>query len=160
MTSELRVPPHATRAYVQVFHEPALGMTGTLRRVLLYITAALVIGTTGWTMSACSGDRETAQAEGAGAPISVQTSELFVTIQNKAGTPLINLTVTIVSVTGLPFNRLVSRMENREKRDISLSEFSGRDGTPFSLRVVRPKRVRVTGEDLTGNKQEAEVPWK
>jgi hypothetical protein len=160
MTSELRVPPHATRAYVQVFHQPALEMTATLRRVLLFITAAMAIGTTGWIMSACSGDRETAQAEGASAPIGLQTSDLFVTVQNKAGTPLINVTVTIMSVTGLPFTRLVSRMENGAKRDISLSEFSGRDGTPFSSRIVRPKRVRVTGEDLTGNKQEAEVPWK
>jgi len=127
---------------------------------LLFVTAAMVIGTAGWTTSACSGDREAAQAEGANAPIGVRTSDLFVTVQNNAGTPLINVTITIMAVSGLPFTRLVSRMENGEKRDISLSDFSGRDGTPFSLRVVRPKSVRVTGEDLTGNKQEAQVPWK
>jgi hypothetical protein len=35
------------------------------------------------------------------------------------------------------FTKFFGRPENSEKRDISLGNFSGRDGTPFSLRVIR-----------------------
>jgi hypothetical protein len=108
--------------------------------------------------AACSGGQDAAQA--ADAPIGIQTSQLFVTIENRAGGPLINISAAIVSVGGLPFTRLISRMETSEKRDIPLSDFAGRDGTTFNLRIVRPKSVRVTAEDLASKKYEVEVAWK
>jgi hypothetical protein len=161
MTSELpRNPSETPGGYLRAFPLPVLGLRAVFRKGALLAAAAMVVGTIELTVSACSVDRESAQAQGASASIGVQMTELFVTIENKAGTPLINVTVSIVSVGGLPFTRLVSRMENGERRDMSLAEFSGRDGTTFSLRVVRPKSVRVTAEDLAGKKHEAEVPWK
>jgi hypothetical protein len=117
-----------------------------------------VTGAFGLAVSACAGGQGSAQA--ANAAIGVQTTQLFVTIENKAGTPLINITAAILAVGGQPFTRLISRMENGEKRDISLNDFSGKDGTTFSLRVVRPKTVRVTAEDLANKKYEVEVDWQ
>ena len=103
--------------------------------------------------------QETAEAA-ANASIGIETSRLFVTVENKSGAPMINMTVAIVSVAGQPFTRLLSRLENREKREIALGDFGGRDGTPFSLRVVRPKAVRVTAEDIISRKHDVEVRWR
>jgi hypothetical protein len=93
--------------------------------------------------------------------IDVQTSQLSVLVENKVGMPLVDVEVAIVPVGGATqFTKFAGRMENAEKRDIALSSFSGRDGTPFSLRVVRPKTVRVTGKDLNNNPVQVNVPWK
>jgi hypothetical protein len=160
MTSELpRSPSQANARSLQTCPASTWRVGGVVRVVILGVARAMAIVTMGLTVSACSGDRETAEAA-ANAPFGVQTTELFVTIENKAGTPLINVAASIVSVSGQPFTRLVSRMENGEKRDFSLNGFSGRDGTTFSLRVVRPKSVRVAGEDLAGQKYQADVAWK
>jgi hypothetical protein len=41
-----------------------------------------------------------------------------------------------------------------------LSSFAARDSTPFSLRQVRPKAVRVVGKDLNNKPVQVDVPWK
>jgi hypothetical protein len=93
--------------------------------------------------------------------IGVQTSQLSVVVENKVGMPLVDVTVAIVPVGGATqFTKFVGRLENAEKRDFELSSFYGRDGTPFSLRVVRPKTVRVTGKDLNNKALQVDVPWK
>jgi hypothetical protein len=126
-------------------------------RWMFGIACLVFVGAMGLTLSACSRDPEAAQAD---APIGVETSSLFLTIENKAGTPLVDMTVAIVPAGGTPFTHLISRVEVGEKREASLSEFSSRDGTTFSLRVARPQRVRVQAKDLTGKAYNVEVPWK
>ena len=73
---------------------------------------------------------------------------------------VLSISVAILSTGGQAFTRLVPRLENGEKRDISLSDFSGRDGTTFNLRVVTPKKVRVSAEDVASKKHDIEVSWK
>ena len=58
-----------------------------------------------------------------------------------------------------PFNKFVGRLENGQKRDVSLGDFAGRDGTTFSLRVVRPKSVQVKAKDMVGKTYDVAVPW-
>jgi hypothetical protein len=50
-------------------------------------------------------------------------------------------------------------MENGEKRELSLGDFAGRDGTTFNRRVVRPKSVRVKAKDMVGKAYDVEAPW-
>jgi len=38
-------------------------------------------------------------------------------------------------------------------------DFTGQDGTTFSLCLVRPKTVRVKGKDLVGKTYDVAVPW-
>ena len=93
--------------------------------------------------------------------IGVQTSQLSVVVENKVGMPLVDVMVAIVPIgRATQFTKLAGRMEIGEKRDFELSSFYGNDGTPFSLRVVRPKTVRVTGKDLNNKVIQVEVPWK
>ena len=93
--------------------------------------------------------------------IGIETSSFSVVVVNKVGMPLVDVDVAIVPVgRAVHFTKMAGRMDSGEKREISLNSFYGRDGTPFSLRVVRPKSVRVTGKDLNNKKIEVEVPWK
>jgi hypothetical protein len=109
-------------------------------------------------LAACSGGKQAEQAKDA--PIRVETSQLSVLIENKAGLSLLDIKVTILPVGGLTeFTHSIGRMESAEKREFALGEFNGRDGTPLNLRVVRPKTVRVTAKDFVGKTYNIEVPW-
>lgn len=95
------------------------------------------------------------------APIGIQNSQLSIVIENKVGMPLTDVDVAILPVGGATeFKKFVGRMENAEKRDLSLGSFYGRDGTTFNLRVVRPRAVRVTGKDLNAKPYSVEARWQ
>ena len=121
------------------------------------VVMLLVAG--GLALAACARDHETAEAA-ANASIGIATSQMFVTIENKAGTPLVNLNVTIHAPGAPPYGHFISRLESAEKRDISLADFSSRDGTSFSLRLVTPRSVQVTASDLTSKQYDAETRWR
>jgi hypothetical protein len=57
------------------------------------------------------------------------------------------------------FSKFVGARE-REARQIMLGDFYGRDGTPFSLRAVRPRSVEVKGKDVKGQNHTAEIGWR
>jgi hypothetical protein len=120
---------------------------------------AAFIGATALAVMACTGTGIPVQ--GSNAAIGVQMSQLSIVVENKVGMPLTDVDIAIVPVGGATeFKKYVGRLENAEKRDLSLGDFYGRDGTPLSLRVVRPKSVRVTAKDLTNNPYTVEVPWQ
>src|SRR5262245_22352703 len=122
--------------------------------------AAMFAAIAGFAAAGCS-DREGAAASQANASIAVQTSQLSVVVENNAGLPLTNVDVAIIPVgRAVEFSKLIGRMENAEKRDITLSDFHGRDGTTFNLRVVRPQKVRVTAKDLNNKDYNVEFPWR
>jgi hypothetical protein len=132
---------------------------GVVRRWSLGILVGSVVGAgivAG--LSACS---SAPAPQAADAAIVVQTSQMFVTVENKAGLPLIDVDVAIVPV-GNPtlYSKFVGRLENGQKRDLSLGDFAGRDGTTFSLRLVRPKTVRVKAKDMIGKEYDVAVPWQ
>ena len=109
--------------------------------------------------SACAGQGNAVQD--ANAPIKIETSQMFVTVKNDSGMALNDVSVAIVPMgrTTL-YTEYVGRMESAATRKIMLGDFNGRDGTPFSLRVVKPKSVMVKGMDIAGKAHEAEVGWK
>ena len=126
---------------------------------LRFLGSLCFVGLTGLALVKCSSSSsESPQNQ---AQIGVQTSQLSVVVENKVGMPLVDVEVAIVPVGGATqYTKFAGRMENAEKRDFELSSFYGRDGTPFSLRVVRPKTVRVTGKDLNNKAVQVDVPWK
>ena len=128
-------------------------------RRLPFLRSGVFVGVTGLALVACSGSGPTAQAQDAA--IGIQMSQLSVVIENKVGMPLRDVDVAITPIGGATeFVKFVGRMENAEKRDIWLGDFHGRDGTPFSMRVVRPKAVRVTAKDLNDKAYKVEQPWR
>ncbi len=97
----------------------------------------------------------------ADAPIRIENTQMFVTVENRSGLALRDVQVRIIPVGGTTeFIASVYRLDNGEKRDFPLGNFRGRDGTPFNLRVVRPKSIKVTGTDINNKTIEVEAAWK
>jgi hypothetical protein len=93
-------------------------------------------------------------------PLEVQTSQMFLTIRNTVGVPLVDVTIAIVPVGAqTEFTKFFGRIESTEKRDIALTDFYGRDGTTFNLRLIRPRSIRIKARDLTGKDYQAELDW-
>jgi hypothetical protein len=129
-----------------------------MRRIVVCVAAVIAVSLMSASEVACSRDSETVAAA-ADAPVGIETSQMFVTIDNRAGAPLLDLSVAI-QTPGATFTHLVSRLEAGQKREIPLNSFSSRDGTMFNLRFFRPRTVRVTATDLTAKKHEAQAPWR
>jgi hypothetical protein len=130
----------------------------------LITAVALVVGC---LAVACSATPKGQSAEGAvgstgnsPAVIAVQTSSLFVTVENHGDQPLVVVKIALKPPSGVVFSTSIWRLEPGAKRNMSLSDFRSNDGTGFSLRLQRPKQVLVTATDLMGKKYEVTVPWK
>jgi hypothetical protein len=128
-----------------------------MRSFLLSLAGVVALGVLPCSQAACERDKEVVQA--ADAPIGIETGQMFVTLENRTGGPLVDLLITIQTASA-PFTSRVWRLEAAEKRDVSFGNFSSRDGTTFNLRLARPKLVRVTANDLTQKKYESQVAWK
>ena len=129
--------------------------SGLPRRLLMGIVMAGVAAST----SACGGQ---GSATGApqNSPVKLDVSSLYVTVENQAGLPLTNVSISIVPFgVGGAFTSFSPRMESAEKRNIMLGDFRGQDGTPFSLRAAKPKTIRIEASDVAGKKYSVEYPW-
>jgi hypothetical protein len=127
------------------------------RRRLPLVRSLCFISLSALAVVNCSGSAATTEQTLFG----IETSSFSVVVVNKVGMPVSDVDVAIVPVgRAVLFTKMAGRMDNGEKREISLNNFYGRDGTPFSLRVVRPKSVRVTAKDMNNKPIEVEVPWK
>ena len=121
-------------------------------RFCLLVALGLLIG-------GCSG--QGAASQDANAPVKIQTSQMYVTVRNDSGLPLNEVEVAIIPMgRATVYNKFLGRLENAESRNVMLGDFVGRDGTPFSLRVVRPRSVEVKAKDVTGKSYDAEVAWQ
>ena len=137
---------------------PGFLISAVSRRRLRFLGHLSFVVLTALALAKCSSNEPSAENQ---ALIGVQTSQISVIVENKIGMPLLDVDVAIVPIGGATqYSKFVGRLENAEKREFELSSFYGNDGTPFSLRVVRPKTVRVTGKDLNNKPVQVDVPWK
>ena len=130
-----------------------------MRAILTCAIGVVVLAGAAVSQSACTSDKETVQAQAADASIGIETGQLFVTVENRSGGPLIDLTVT-VQTPSAPYTYMISRIEAGQKRDVAVNSFSSRDGTGLNLRLIRPRSVKATAKDLTNTPYEAQVTWK
>jgi hypothetical protein len=122
-----------------------------MRFCLLIVFAALAGG--------CSADSSASQDPNA--PIKIETTQMYVTVRNDSGLALNEVSVAIVPVgRSTVFNRFIGRLESAESRNLMLGDFVGRDGTPFSLRAVKPRSVEVKGQDVKGQTYAVEAAWR
>jgi hypothetical protein len=118
-----------------------------------------------WVASGCASSARDNGAVGtsgqANNAIVVKTSQLYVTVENRAGSPLVDTQIVIDPVGApLSFSRTIARIENGEAKDVAVADFRSQDGTSLNRGFVRPKKVTVKAEDLTGKKYEVSVPWQ
>ena len=122
-----------------------------MRLYLLIVLTVLLAG--------CS-DQGVASQD-ANAPIKIEISQMYVTVRNESGLALNDVTVGIVPMGRTTiYGKFVGRIENAQSRNLMLGEFMGRDGTPFSLRVVKPRSIEVKGKDVNGKDYSVETAWR
>jgi hypothetical protein len=122
-----------------------------MRFCSLIALAALAVG--------CSAQSSASQDPNA--PIKIETTQMYVTVRNDSGLALNEVSVAIVPVgRSTIFSRFIGRLESGEARNLMLGDFVGRDGTPFSLRAVKPRSVEVKGQDVKGQTYSVEAPWR
>jgi hypothetical protein len=109
-------------------------------------------------LAGCGSNGE-ASGQAADAAIGIQTSQLGVTIENRAGAALTDVKIDIAA-SGMTFSTLVPRIESAQRLPLPPDDFTSPDGTHFNLRGARPSSVRVTATDVTGQAHDVEVEWR
>lgn len=131
----------------------------TSRRRRLSLPLVLSLISAGFFIGGCSESGSASQA--ADAPIKIENSQMYITVRNDSGMAMDNVTIAIVPMARTTvFDKNIGRLENAQTREIMLGDFSGRDGTPFSLRAIRPRSVQVKGSDINGKTYDVVVDWK
>jgi hypothetical protein len=122
-----------------------------------YLTAALV-AIFSLSFAACS---QQGPSSGESSLIEIETSQLRVTVTNRAGMAITDVTVEVVPVGGATiYTSSIYRLENGSKQNFGINSFRGRDGTPLDLRVAKPKSVRVKCTTIDGNPLVVEERWR
>lgn len=130
---------------------------GVRRSVAALVGALGALIALSGTLAGCS---QQGSAEPLNSPVAITTHQTIVSIENKSGMPLNDITVSVVAYGNTAFTKTWARMENAESREIALGELSSRDGTVFNARLSKPKLVRFVGTDATGKRYDVETPWK
>ena len=95
------------------------------------------------------------------APVLVTISQTYLTIENKAGSALIDGVVELVPAGVLaPYRANIPRIEAGSNREVLLDRFSGAGGARFLRGATRIRSVRLTATDLTGKTYKREVPFQ
>jgi hypothetical protein len=92
--------------------------------------------------------------------IALETSSQSITVTNNAGKPIEDVRVAIHPIgSAPPYTSTLRRLENGEKRELSLAQFRSNDGTTFNSRFAKAKQVSVTATDIVGKKHELTKAW-
>ena len=127
------------------------------------LTAGLIVSS--WLLSACaSASNPDAGALGTSgaepSAIALETSSQSITVTNNAGKPIEDVRVAIHPMgSAPPYTSILRRLENGEKRELSLAQFRSNDGTTFNSRFAKAKQVTVTATDIVGKKHELTKAW-
>jgi len=127
------------------------------------LTASLIAAS--WLLSACTAvsNPENGALGTSGAEpsvIALETSSQSITVTNNAGKPIEDVRVAIHPVgSAPPYTSMLRRLENGEKRELSLAQFRSNDGTTFNPRFAKAKQVTVTATDIVGKKHELTKAW-
>jgi hypothetical protein len=139
-------------------------MAYTVRRALVFFSAVSVLS---YLASGCSsassevGGVTGTSGQGGSAAIGVQLTSplLTVVVENRAGRPLVDVSVSIRAGT-LAYSTTVPRIEPNDKRALNPNEFRAQGGGMFNPSAVRAKEIVVAAKDLDGKTYEVTTPWK
>jgi len=120
----------------------------------------------GWVAAACSSARGGSESGAVGSSgatpsaVAIEKTSSYLTIENRAGLPLVDISVAVQTTNGMSFRTMIGRLETSAKREISYADLRSTDGTTFSPQWQRPARIAVTATDVVGKKYDLTVPWK
>lgn len=114
-------------------------------------------------LSACPGPgvREAIGTGAEATPVVIHTSESAVTVENRAGRPLLNVRVAIGATEApAPFVRIIPSMDVGQTMTLPLTDFRTEQGVAFDLTAAAPTQVTVRARDTLMNSYEVTVPWQ
>ena len=118
-----------------------------------------------WLAAACSGDAGKGEAGAIGSTgsdptaIAIGKTSSYLTIENRAGSPLIDVNVVVAAANGLKFSTSIPRLESAARRDVPFSNIRSNDGTSFNPQWQRPTQIAVTATDFVGKKYDVKTRW-
>jgi hypothetical protein len=99
-----------------------------------------------------------ALADDPNAPVGVTVSQTYLTINNKAGSALIDGTIELVPSGVLPpYKTSLPRVESGSNRDVRFDRFAGAGGARFLRGATHIRSVRLSATDMTGKVHKREV---
>lgn len=94
-------------------------------------------------------------------PVTIERSELFLTVRNVSELPLTGVTIGIKPVGVRPeYQNQVSRLGAGQELDIPFSDFRGVDRDSLVLGNINVRSVHITATDLNGGAHDIELPWE
>jgi nucleoid-associated protein YgaU len=103
------------------------------------------------------------EAIGTGAaetPMAVQTLPSAVTVENRAGRPLLNVRVAIDAKGVLaPFVRTIPSIETGQTMTLALTDFRTEEGVALDSAATAPTQVTVRARDTLTNSYEVTARW-
>ena len=101
-----------------------------------------------------------ALADDPNAPVVVTVSQTYLTVNNKAGSALIDGIIELVPSGVLPpYRTSLPRVESGSNREVRLDRFAGAGGARFLRGAARIRSVRLSATDMTGKVHKREVPF-
>jgi hypothetical protein len=99
-------------------------------------------------------------ADDPNAPVVVTVSQTYLTVNNKAGSALIDGIIELVPSGVLPpYRTSLPRVESGSNREVRLDRFAGAGGARFLRGAARIRSVRLSATDMTGKVHKREVPF-
>jgi hypothetical protein len=137
-------------------------MSLSFRRALVVTLVPVITAT---FVSACSSDNGTSGAIGTGgaadAPVLIAATPRGVTIENRAGRQLLDVSVSIRPGGSAPtFHRTLPSMATAERKELPLTEFKSSENVTLNPMFVRPQEITLTAKDDSGKDYRITVPWK
>ena len=124
------------------------------------MTALCGLAVAGVVATGCATQGSAEAAPDSGAPMLVEVSDQFVTVHNRTGSALVNVSIVLLQAQGSPFTKIVPRVENQQRQQIALKDLRTTQGASFSPTFARPLKVLVSAANVSGERFEADVPWK
>ena len=118
--------------------------------VVVVLAAAVIIG--------CATDSGITAPDDS--PVTIEVSDLFLTVRNVAGLPLSDLTIGIKPTGVRPeYQMQVRRLATGQELDIPYAEFRGVDREPLMLQSINPRSVHIVATDQNGGQHDVQLPW-
>ena len=94
------------------------------------------------------------------AAVVVARGERGITVENRAGRPLLNIRLVIEGRdNSAAFAFTLPTLDTGATREVPFADFRSDDGTLFEAGSVAAKQVKTTARDTLGNNYDVTTPW-
>lgn len=147
-------------AIVERTHVPVDGLrysTNMIRSTRTRFFALALIGQLACTNAAVDKAVGTASSDTA---VVVARGERGITVENKAGRPLLNIRLVIEGRdNGTAFAYTLPTLDTGATREVPFADFRSDDGTLFEAGSIAAKQVKTTARDTLEHDHDVTTPW-